>query len=165
MPSFDISSKVNDVELRNGVDIAMREIDHRYDFKDSKTTIELVKEKEAQSIVVDSSDDYKLGSAVDVLREKLAKRGVDMAFLDTQDATTSPSGRARQVIKIKSGINKELGATIIRTVKDAKLKVQVSIQGDELRVTGKKKDDLQEAMAVIKASGLTQPVTYGNFRD
>lgn len=165
MPSFDISSKVNDVELRNGVDIAMREIDHRYDFKDSKTTIELVKEKEAQSIVVDSSDDYKLGSAVDVLREKLAKRGVEMAFLDAQEPSTSPSGRARQVIKVKAGIGKELGATIIKTVKDSKMKVQVSIQGDELRVTGKKKDDLQDAMALIKASGLTQPVSFGNFRD
>ncbi len=166
MPSFDITSSPDSNEIRNAVEIALREIEHRYDFKDSKTAIETVGSSSAPTALeIDSIDEYKVQAAWDVLREKMAKRKIELGFFAPEKIAVAPSGRAAMTIKILSGIDRELGSKINKAIKAAKVKVQVEIRGDEVRVSGKKRDLLQEAIQLLKEQVQGQPLHFGNFRD
>ncbi len=163
MPSFDTVCEPNLVEVKNAVDNTAKEIGTRFDFKGTAAAIEL-KEKDKE-IVLTGDADFQLQQVDEVLRNKLAKRNVDMRFLDKGDVTKAGGDKVRQVIKIKSGIEAEQAKKITRLLKDSKLKVQAAIQGDAVRVTGAKRDDLQAAMALIKSDVPDLPVSFDNFRD
>jgi len=160
MPSFDIVSEVDTVELRNAVDNANREISTRFDFRNVEASFELKDE----IVKLSAEADFQLKQMRDILRGNLTKRGVDVNSMESQkpDAT----GKTwHQDVKFKQGIEAAMAKKIVKAIKDAKLKVQVSIQGEKVRVTGKKRDDLQGAIALIKQSDLGQPFQYENFRD
>ncbi len=161
MPSFDIVSRTDMVEVGNAIQGAMREIGTRYDFKGSTSTIELADE----TILIKTEDDLKLKQVQELLRGHMAKRKVDVGTLDFKEPEKAFGNSLRQTVAIKQGVERDLAQKIIKTIKGSKVKVQVAIQGDELRVTGKKRDDLQEAIAVVKESKLEQPLQYVNFRD
>jgi hypothetical protein len=163
MPSFDILCEANAVELKNAVDTANKEIANRYDFKGSDARFEL-KEKEHE-ITAFADDEFKLGQVRDVLLAKMAKRGVDARFLKMEDAEKIGGDKMKQKMTVKNGVEKELAKKIVTMLKDAKLKVTASIQGDVVRVSGGKKDDLQSAIQLVR-SGVTEvPLRYDNFRD
>ncbi|MEP6942547.1 MAG: YajQ family cyclic di-GMP-binding protein [Betaproteobacteria bacterium] len=161
MPSFDIVSEVNDVELRNALEQANREISTRFDFKGSDARVE---HKEKQ-LTLFADDDFKLKQVTDVLLGKLAKRSIDVRSLDFGKAEKMSGDKLKQVVTIKVGVEQELGKKIVKLLKDSKLKVQGSIQGDAVRVSGAKKDLLQEAIALVRKSITDFPVQFNNFRD
>ena len=161
MPSFDIVSEINLSEADNAVQNVMREIGTRYDFKGSKSTVE-IKEK---VITIFADDDMKLRQMHEVLQGHLQKRGIDPGSLDYQKEEPAAGQSVRQNVLLKEGIDKELAKDIVKKIKGEKFKVQVAIQGDELRVTGKKRDDLQDVIAFIKGLKIEQPLQYKNFRD
>ena len=161
MPSFDIVSEVDQVELRNAVDQANKEITNRFDFKGSDARVE----QGDKLLTLYADDDFKLDQVFDVLTAELAKRGVDVRSLDRQDSQKVSGNKVKQEIKIKVGVDSELAKKIVRLLKDAKLKAQASIQGDEVRVTGPKRDTLQEAIALVKKSITDTPLQFGNFRE
>ena len=161
MPSFDIVSKTDDQEVKNALDGVTREIGQRYDFKGSKSEVT----REEEEIVLLADDDLKLKQIHELLRVHLTRRSVDPSCLDFQTAEKASGNMVRQKVRLKQGIDRDLAKKITKAVKDAKLKVQVAVQGDELRVTGKKRDDLQEAIALVKELGIEQPLQYVNFRD
>ena len=161
MPSFDAVCKPNLVELRNAVDQANKEISNRFDFKGSDARFEL-KELELTAF---ADDDFKLGQVRDVLMGKLAKRGVDPRLLDFGKAEKIGGDKLKQVIKVRSGIDSVLAKKIVALVKESKLKVSASIQGDAVRVTGAKKDLLQETIALLRREVTDVPLTFDNFRD
>ncbi len=160
MPSFDVVSEVDLQEVRNAVDQANRELGARFDFKGIKASFELV----AEAIKLSTERDFQLRQMMDILRQKLVKRGVDLTSLDVREPTTSLSA-ARQELGLKQGIDTETAKDMIKTLKASKLKVQAQIQGDQLRVTGKSRDDLQEAIALLRAGDWGLPLKYTNFRD
>lgn len=162
MPSFDVVSKVNWHEVDNALGQTVKEVSQRFDFKDSATKIELI-EKEAFQI--ESADDFRVKAALEVLEGKLAKRGVSLTALDRGPIEPAGGSRARQKIKIKAGIETDTAKKIVKDIKNTKMKVQVAIQGDALRVSGKAKDDLQEAIAFLKKGDYGLPLQYENFRD
>jgi len=163
MPSFDIVSQVNQQEVKNAVEQANKEIANRYDFKGSDARIEF-KEKEVE-LAVFADDDFKLGQVMDVLRGRLAKRSVDPRYLEP-GATEKISGdKLKQQVKVKNGIEQEKAKSIVKLIKDAKLKVAGSIQGDAVRVSGAKKDDLQAAIQLVRAQVADLPLQFINFRD
>ncbi|MCA8889721.1 MAG: YajQ family cyclic di-GMP-binding protein, partial [Parvularculaceae bacterium] len=147
MPSFDIVSEIDLAEADNAIQNVTREIGTRYDFKGSKSTVEF-KDK---IITINADDDLKLKQMHELLQGHMQKRGIEPGSLDYQKEEPAAGQAVRQRVLLKEGINKELAKKIVKAVKDAKFKVQVSIQGDELRVTGKKRDDLQEVIAFVKA--------------
>jgi uncharacterized protein YajQ (UPF0234 family) len=161
MPSFDIVSKLDFNEVDNAVNQTVKEVTQRFDFKGSNTTVE----REEKKITIDSSDDYKVKASLDVLQSKLAKRGVSLKSLKSGNVEPSAGGRARMIIDLQDGIDVDRGREIIREIKDAKLKVQSSFQGDAVRVSGKKRDDLQEAIALVKAKDYPIPLQFINYRD
>lgn len=161
MPSFDIASEVNDVELHNAVDQANKEITNRFDFKGSDARIEQNK----YQLTLFADDDFKLNQVFDVLLGKMAKRNVDVRHLDRADAEKAAGDKVRQIVTVKVGVDQELGKKIARLLKDSKLKVQAAIQGDVVRVTGAKKDVLQEAIALVRAQIKDVPLQFKNFRD
>ncbi len=161
MPSFDIVSKTDMVEVDNALQGALREIGTRYDFKGSTTEIE----RSDQDIVVRTEDDLKLKQVQELLRGHMAKRKVDVGMLDFQEPEKAFGNSLRQTIRVRQGIERDLAQKIVKTIKASKTKVQVAIQGDELRVSGKKRDDLQAAIAVVKESNPGKPLQYVNFRD
>lgn len=161
MPSFDIASEVEDVELRNAVDQANKEITNRFDFKGSDARIEQNK----YELILHADDDFKLGQVFDVLLAKMAKRNVDVRHLERADAEKASGDKVRQKITVKVGVTQELGKKIARLLKDSKLKVQAAIHGDVVRVTGAKKDSLQEAIALVRAQITDVPLQFKNFRD
>ncbi|ALG69015.1 YajQ family cyclic di-GMP-binding protein [Beggiatoa leptomitoformis] len=160
MPSFDIVSTVDMHELSNAVDQTNREIVARFDFKGSDANIEQTDE----SLILHAETEFQLQQIADILHIKLAKRGIDLAALDPKEAEIQ-NRRARQTWLIKQGIPSELAKKIVKLIKDKKIKVQAAIQGDEVRVTGKKRDDLQEAISLLKSQNLEQPLQFTNFRD
>jgi uncharacterized protein YajQ (UPF0234 family) len=161
MPSFDIVSKTEIAEVDNALDGARREIGTRYDFKGSKSTIE-----RAENVITIMADDsLRLKHIQELVKGYFVRRKLDPAALEFKDEERAGGDMLRQIVNIKQGIDRELARTIVKGLKDSKLKVQASIQGDELRVSGKKRDDLQEAIALIKAQGITHPLQYVNFRD
>ena len=162
MPSFDIISEVNKVELKNAVDQANKEIANRFDFKGSDARFEL-KEKEHE-ITAFADDDFKLKQVTDVLLTKCAKRGVDARMFDTK-AVEKIGTKVKQPIQVKAGIEQEKAKNIVKLLKDSKMKVQASIQGTAVRVSGGKKDDLQAAIALVRKSVTDIPLQFQNFRD
>jgi uncharacterized protein YajQ (UPF0234 family) len=161
MPSFDIVSEVNQVELRNALDQTNKELSTRFDFKGSDARVEH-KEKE---LTLYADNDFKLKQVTDVLVGKLSKRGVDVRSLKFGNVEKIGGDKLKQVAALRIGIETELARTIVKTVKDSKLKVQASIQGDAVRVSGAKKDELQNAIALIRKTVTEVPVQFGNFRD
>ncbi len=160
MPSFDVVSEVDLQEVRNAVDQANREVGTRFDFKGIKASFELA----GDVIKLASERDFQLRQMMDILRQKLVKRGVDIGSLDLKDPTTSLSA-ARQEVGLKQGIDTETAKSMIKALKAAKLKVQAQIQGEQLRVSGKNRDDLQEAIAHLREGDWGLPLKYINFRD
>jgi len=162
MPSFDVVSRTELPEVDNALQGAMREIETRFDFKGSQCSIERVDEV----ITVKADDDLKLKQVHELLRGYLAKRKVDHKALEFKEPEKATGNSVRQSILIKQGIERDLAQKVVKVVKAAKLKnIQVAIQGDELRVSGKKRDELQAAIALIKEMKLEQPLQYVNFRD
>ncbi|MBM3367985.1 MAG: YajQ family cyclic di-GMP-binding protein [Betaproteobacteria bacterium] len=163
MPSFDIVSEVNQVEVRNAVDQTNKEVSTRFDFKGSDARVE-INDKE-KTLTVFADDDFKLSQVRDVLTGKLAKRGVDTRCLKLGDAETISGNKMKQPVTVSEGIEQELAKKIVKTIKDSKMKVQGSIQGDVVRVSGAKKDLLQDAIALIRKSITDFPLQFKNFRD
>jgi hypothetical protein len=161
MPSFDIVSEVNLTEAANAVANVMREIGVRYDFKGSKSSVEL---KEG-IVTINADDALKLKQMHELLQGHMQRRGVPPGALDYQKEEKAAGQSVRQAVKIRQGIDKDLARDVVKRIKDGKLKVQVAIQGDALRVSGKKRDDLQEAIALVKAMNIEQPLQFKNFRD
>lgn len=161
MPSFDIVSQVNAQEVKNAVEQTNKEITNRYDFKGSDARVE---QKELE-LTVYADDDFKLGQVMDVLRQRLAKRNVDVRSLEPGKVEKISGDKVRQPVKVKSGIEQEKAKAIVKLIKDAKLKVAGSIQGDAVRVSGGKKDDLQSAIQLVKQSVADVPIQFINFRD
>ncbi|MEZ5893701.1 MAG: YajQ family cyclic di-GMP-binding protein [Parvularculaceae bacterium] len=161
MPSFDIVSEVNLSEADNAIQNVMREIATRYDFKGSKSTVEM----KDGVITIFADDDMKLRQMHEILQGNMQKRGIEPGSLDYQKEEAAAGQSVRQQVKIRQGLDKELAKKIVKAIKDEKLKVQVAIQGEELRVTGKKRDDLQAVIAFVKAMKNEQPLQYKNFRD
>jgi uncharacterized protein YajQ (UPF0234 family) len=160
MPSFDIVSEADVQEVRNAVDQANREIGTRFDFKGVNASFELA-EGEIRML---AEQEFQLGQMLDILRQKLVKRGVELAALDVDEPVTSLNA-ARQRIGIKQGIDGDTAKRMVKALKASKLKVQAQIQGDQVRVTGKKRDDLQETIALLKQSDWDRPLQFSNFRD
>jgi uncharacterized protein YajQ (UPF0234 family) len=160
MPTFDVVSEVDSHELTNAVDQTNREISNRFDFKGSNARIE----RDNYQLTLHGESEFQLNQVMDILTKKMAKRGIDVDCLDP--GKVEESGReARQIVTVRQGIDQDTARTIVKVVKEAKLKVQASIQGDKVRVTGKKKDDLQRVIATVKEAGAGLPLQYINFRD
>ena len=161
MPSFDVICEANMVEIRNAVDQANKEIGNRFDFKGSDARIEL-KDK---ALTAFADDDFKLGQVRDVLLAKLAKRNVDVRYLDNGSIEKISGDKVKQVVSVRHGVPQDAAKKIVKLLKDAKMKVSGSIQGDTVRVTGPKRDDLQSAIALIKQEIADLPLAVDNFRD
>jgi uncharacterized protein YajQ (UPF0234 family) len=161
MPTFDTVCEPNLVEVKNAVDTSAKEIGTRFDFKGTSAAIEL-KDKE---ITLFGDADFQLTQVEDVLHNKMAKRGVDIRFLDKGDVQKMGGDKVKQVIKVRNGISTEDAKKIQRIIKDSKIKVQASIQGDAVRVTGTKRDDLQAVMALLRKDITDLPISFDNFRD
>ncbi len=163
MPSFDIASEVNQMEVRNAVDQCNKEVTNRFDFKGSDARVE-INEKE-KTLTAFGDDDFKLSQVRDVLTGRLAKRNIDVRCLQLEKIETIGGGKVKQIIKVREGVDQELGKKISKLLKDSKMKVQGSIQGDVVRVSGAKKDLLQDAIALVRKSITDFPLHYKNFRD
>ena len=161
MPSFDTVCEADLTEVKNGVDNASKEIATRFDFKGTSAQVDY-KDKEITMI---GDAEFQLTQIEDVLRNKLTKRNVDVRFLDIGDVQKMGGDKVKQIIKVRNGIETEVSKKIQRAIKDSKLKVQAAIQGDAVRVTGAKRDDLQAAMALIKKDIPDLPLSFNNFRD
>jgi len=161
MPSFDIVSEVNKVELKNAIEQANKEISTRFDFKGSDARIE----QNELDLTFYADDDFKLKQVTDVFHGKCAKRGVDVRLLEAKDAEKISGNKMKQPVEVKNGIDQETAKRIVKMIKEAKIKVQASIQGDAVRVSGAKKDDLQTAIQLVKASVKEIPLQFQNFRD
>lgn len=163
MPSFDVVSKVDPQEVDNALNQTRKEIGQRYDFKDTKT--EIREEKEKNVIHVVSDDEFKVKAVVDVLQSKLVRRGISLKALVYGKIEPAAGGLAKQDITVQQGIDTEKARHIVKLIKDGKLKVQAQIQGDQVRVSGKKRDDLQAAIQLLKAQDLDLPLQFVNFRE
>jgi len=161
MPSFDIASEVNKVELKNAIEQTNKEVSTRFDFKGSDARVE---QKELE-LTLYADDDFKLGQVKDVMLNKMAKRSVDVRLLDEKTREKIGGDKVKQIINVKNGIETELAKKIVKHIKDAKLKVTASIQGETVRVTGAKRDDLQAAIALCKSKIDEVPLQFNNFRD
>ena len=161
MPSFDIVSEVDPQEVDNAVNQARKEVEQRYDFKGTKTSIEL----EEQEIRVVSDDDYKVKAVVEIIQSKLARRNVPLKALTYGTVEPASGGRSKQTITVRHGIDTDNARKIVKLIKDKKLKVQAQIQGDQLRVSGKKRDDLQSVIQTLKAEDLDLPLQFTNMRE
>jgi uncharacterized protein YajQ (UPF0234 family) len=163
MPSFDIVSEVNHVEIRNAVEQCNKEIANRFDFKGSDARVE-INDKE-KTLTAFADDEFKLRQLRDVLTQKLAKRGVDIRALEPGTVEPVSGNKIKETIKVREGIEQDRAKGLARLIKDSKLKVQASIQGDALRVTGAKKDALQETIALVRKNVTDVPLQFKNFRD
>jgi len=161
MPSFDVVSQVNMQEVRNAVDQANREISTRFDFKGSDARVEQAEAK----LTIFADDEFKVGQARDILALKLSKRQIDLGSLEFGKVEIIGGNKARQDVTVRQGISTELAKKIVKAIKDSKVKVQGAIQGEEVRVSGKKRDDLQAAIALLRAQKFDLPLQYINFRD
>jgi uncharacterized protein YajQ (UPF0234 family) len=161
MPSFDIQCEPDMVKVKNSVENAAKEVGTRFDFKGTSAAIE-IKDKE---ITITGDADFQLQQVLDVLMAKLAKQGVDPRFLDKGEVQKAGGDKVRQVVKVRSGIESEQAKKIQKLVKDSKLKVQAAIQGEAVRVTGAKRDDLQSAIALVRKDMAELPLSFSNFRD
>jgi uncharacterized protein YajQ (UPF0234 family) len=163
MPTFDIVSEVNQVEVHNAVDQCNKEISNRFDFKGSDARVEINEKDRILSAFAD--DEFKLGQLRDVLTGKLAKRGVDVRCLQLGAVEKVSGNKVKQNITIRVGVDQDLAKKIVKLIKDSKLKIQASIQGDAVRVSGAKKDALQESITLVRKSVTDVPLQFKNFRD
>jgi uncharacterized protein YajQ (UPF0234 family) len=161
MPTFDVVSELDMQEVTNAIDQSNRETTTRYDFRDTNTTFEL----KENTIVVESASEGRMDAAIDVLQTKFLKRGLSIKALSGGDVKPASGGRVRAVFELLSGIPQDAAKELNKSIKDQKLKVQVQIQGDQLRVQGKKRDDLQEVIAHLKGLDFRVPLQFTNFRD
>ena len=161
MPSFDIVSQVNSMEIENAVNIAKKELANRFDFKGSNAEIAL----EKNEIKLSAGDAFKIKALAEIVLGKLAKRNISLKSVETKEPEISPLGHARQVIQIKQGIEATLAKQVAAFIRDLKLKVTTQIQGDEIRVTGKNRDDLQAVIAAVRAQDFPVALQFQNFRD
>jgi uncharacterized protein YajQ (UPF0234 family) len=160
MPSFDVVSEVDIQEARNAVDQANREVDTRFDFKGVEASFEL---QESQ-VVLRAQQEFQLGQMMDILRQKLVKRGIDIACMEIGDPEVSLNA-CRQTVIIRQGIESDLAKKMVKAIKASKLKVQTQIQGEQVRVTGKKRDDLQQVISLLREDDYGLPLQFQNFRD
>lgn len=163
MPSFDIVSEINQVEVSNAVDQSNKEISNRFDFKGSDARVDITADE--KTLIAYADDDFKLGQVRDVLTGKLAKRGIDIRCLELGKIEKISGNKVKQDIALRVGIEQDLGKKIVKLVKDSKTKVQASIQGDVVRVSGAKKDALQDMIALVRKSITDFPLQFKNFRD
>lgn len=161
MPSFDVVSEANMVEVKNAVDQANKEISTRFDFKGSDSRVE----HKDQELTLFADDNFKLDQVTQVLVSKMAKRNVDVRFLDYGKVEKVSGDKVKQVVKVKKGVEGDLAKKIVRLIKDSKMKVQASIQGDSVRISGAKRDDLQSAIALLRKDVTDKPLDFNNFRD
>jgi cyclic-di-GMP-binding protein len=160
VPSFDVVSELNAHEVANAVDQANRELSQRFDFKDTGARFEL----EESTVTLQAQVEFQLKQMLEILKLRLGKRGIDLACLDVKDPEITLS-TARQPVLLKQGIDAETGRKITRLIKDSKLKVQAGIQGEKVRISGKQRDDLQDAISLLRGSKLDLPLQFDNFRD
>jgi uncharacterized protein YajQ (UPF0234 family) len=160
MPSFDVVSEIDTHELTNAVDQAVRELTQRFDFKGTDARFEL----EDTTVTMVAPAEFQLRQMLEILKLRIAKRGIDIVCLEVKDPTVNLA-RATQLVILRQGIDAETGKKVSRLLKDSKLKVQAAIQGDKVRVTGKKRDDLQDAIALLRKSEFDVPLQFNNFRD
>ena len=160
MPSFDVVSEVDHHELRNAIDQANREIGTRYDFKGSDARIEL----NGNDLNLEAEAEFQLQQMAPILKEKLSKRGIDVECLEFGDVVEM-NRRARQPVRVREGLDSDLARKMVKLVKESRLKVQAAIQGEQLRITGKKRDDLQQVMQMLRGANLGIPLQFNNFRD
>jgi uncharacterized protein YajQ (UPF0234 family) len=166
MPSFDVMLEPNFVELRNAVEQANKEIGTRFDFKGTSAKVELTEKGNTRELMLYADSDFQVAQVKDVLLAKLAKRGVDVRFLDDSAKLEKLGGdKVRQPVKVKVGIDSELGRKIQQLVKQSKIKVQAAIQGDIVRISGTKRDDLQVAIALLRREVTDVPLKFDNPRD
>ena len=160
MPSFDVVSQIDTHELTNAVDQAVRELTQRFDFKGTDAAYDL----QETTVTMTAPADFQLKQMLDILKLRIAKRGIDVACLEVKDPEVNLA-RAKQLVILKHGIDADAGRKVSRLIKDSKLKVQAQIQGDKVRIVGKKRDDLQEAMACLRRAEVGVPLQFNNFRD
>ncbi|NJN47485.1 MAG: YajQ family cyclic di-GMP-binding protein [Candidatus Competibacteraceae bacterium] len=160
MPSFDVVSEVNAHELSNAVDQTNREVTNRYDFKGADARVEQTE----NTLILHAESEFQIQQMTDILYQKLAKRGIDLGTLKA-GALEASGKTARQSFTVRQGIDTDLGRKMVKLIKNSKLKVQAAIQGDQVRITGKKRDDLQAAIALLKETDLDLPLQFSNFRD
>lgn len=165
MPSFDVSSEVDWQELDNAINQAGKEVQQRYDFKGIKSELKL--DKKEKTVTLWCSEEGKLEALNDIFQNKLIKRGISLLSLEYKDPESAFGGSVRQLVVIQAGISKEKGKEIIATIKDSKIKVQAQIQDEQVRVSGKSRDDLQTAISLLKSKqdAIKVPMQFGNFRD
>jgi len=161
MPSFDVVCKPDLIELRNAVDQVNKEIGTRFDFKGSDSKVEL----NENTLMVFADDDFKLEQVAEIIRNKCAKRNVDVRFLVFDKKEKMSGDKIKQTVTVKNGLDKDLAKQVVKEIKDSKMKVQASIQGDTVRIQGAKRDDLQGAIALLKQKITETPLGYENFRD
>ena len=161
MPSFDVVSDLDFNEVTNAVDQANREVGTRYDFKGSSANVE----KLDKALLLHADSEFQLEQLSIIVYQKLAKRGIDVRAIEAGKIESVSGNKVKQTLTLKTGIGKELAKEIVKLVKESKLKVQAAIQGEQVRITGKKRDDLQEAIALLRGSKIDQPLQYENFRD
>jgi len=160
MPSFDVVSEIDHHELRNALDQANREIGTRYDFKGSNARIE----QSGNDLTLEAESEFQIKQMTPILKEKMSKRGIEVECLDFADIVEM-NRRARQQVAVREGLEKDLARKMVKLIKDSKLKVQAAIQGDQLRINGKKRDDLQQVMQLLRDAKLGIPLQFNNFRD
>lgn len=161
MPSFDIVSEVDKQEVRNAVEQSNKEVTNRFDFKGSDARIE----QSELALTIYADDEFKLSQVIDILSTKLVKRGIDLKCLDYGKLEKVSGNKVKQLVTVKVGIESDLAKRIVKLIKDSKLKVQASIQGESVRVSGAKRDTLQEAIALLRKTDWGFPLQYQNFRD
>ncbi len=160
MPSFDVVSEIDHHELRNALDQANREIGTRYDFKGSNARIE----QAGNELTLEAESEFQIKQMTPILKEKMSKRGIDVDCLDFADIVEM-NRRARQQVAVREGLEKDLARKMVKLIKDSKIKVQAAIQGDQLRINGKKRDDLQQVMQILRDAKLGIPLQFNNLRD
>ena len=160
MPSFDVVSEIDTHELTNAVDQASRELSQRFDFKGKNASFEL----EETTVTMSGEAEFQLKQMLEILKLRISKRGIDVACLEVKDPEVNLA-KAKQLVIVKQGIDADTGRKVSRLIKDSKLKVQAQIQGDKVRIIGKKRDDLQEAIAFLRKSDVGMPLQFNNFRD
>jgi len=160
MPSFDVVSEVDHHELSNALDQANREIGTRYDFKGSNARIE----SSGNQLTLEAESEFQVNQMVPILKEKMSKRGIDVDCLEFGEIVEM-NKRARQPVTVREGLDRDLARKMVKLIKDGKLKVQAAIQGEQLRISGKKRDDLQQVMQMLREAGLGIPLQFNNFRD
>ena len=160
MPSFDVVSEIDHHELKNALDQANREIGTRYDFKGSNSKID----QTGNELTLEAESEFQIKQMVPILKEKMSKRDIDVDCLDFADIVEM-NKRARQQVSVKEGLDKDLARKMVKLIKDSKIKVQAAIQGEQLRINGKKRDDLQQVMQLLREAKLGIPLQFNNFRD